>query len=81
MGLQEKAYWCQRDSSAPLFWRSHEIYMFAVILAAPSVIMSVAYGMIATEMCKCVKQREAMSAHNNTVVGNAKGPEDNSGSR
>ena len=62
-GLFDDATWCMRDETHFVLWRLHELYFFALVLAIPGCIMTVAYGLIAREMCRCMKEREALSAH------------------
>ena len=58
VGVFQTAFWCQRDPLKSFSWRMHEIYIFATILAFPSVVMSVAYGVIAKEMCRSEPKSE-----------------------
>ena len=62
VGLVQKAFWCIRDDSSPNLWRAGEIYFLLVLLLIPGGFMSAAYGVIAREICKCMKERKNLLA-------------------
>ena len=68
VGLVEKAFWCHRDEANAVGWRLHELYFFLLVLAVPGGVMSVAYGSVAREMCRCVEERVAMTASSAAVT-------------
>ena len=71
VGLVQKAFWCVRDDSNPLGWRSHELYYLFILLLLPGGLMIAAYGAIAREICRCMRERAQLVA---TAAANPKNP-------
>lgn len=63
VGLVQKAFWCVRDDRNPYGWRFHEMYYLFVLLLLPGGLMTAAYGAIAREICRCMKERAYFEAN------------------
>lgn len=58
VGDQEnRGYWCVRDWSNELAWKSYELYMLIIILIIPSLIMSYSYAHICHKLWSVMHNR------------------------
>lgn len=60
VGDQEhRGYWCIRDWSNELGWRIYELYMLAIILIIPVIIMSYSYAHICRRLWLVMNNRQS----------------------
>lgn len=62
VGEKYKAFWCVRDWESKEIWRTHETYMFILILVFPAIVMVMAYTAICWEICRVIQRRSYMTA-------------------
>ncbi|KAJ3639680.1 hypothetical protein Zmor_003024 [Zophobas morio] len=55
-------FYCVRDWDATTIWRSHEIYLFVIILIIPFIIMTFSYTTICWEVWKVMERRSVMTS-------------------
>lgn len=54
-----RGYWCIRDWDNPLVWKIYELYMLAIILVIPVIIMTYSYARICHKLWAAVHNRAA----------------------
>ncbi|XP_033217752.1 QRFP-like peptide receptor isoform X2 [Belonocnema kinseyi] len=71
VGVVVKAYHCKRDFESVTLWRTHELYMFLMVLVIPLIIMIFCYTAICWEIWRVMKRRYHMTSRHALSPNNA----------